>query len=242
MPTFEELVSNKEIEFYSRGRKLHSTVINFGTYNWELVKHIIGQAGNSIVMKGSGLEEHLYDAQNLYELANFAVQLYFTGSKKYRSGWGIHVDVDIDNFDAHYKQPSEEKITNGLGQVVCDAATWANDIPYFEKSWNFALCEAIGGAVGYPGYEWPKDDKAFRRERAIHAEHFMIGTRDQIQRYRKYALKHLNNAIAISDEFKKDPDSIFQDPYRVMSLEITLKQARRIAENVLNFSIDYDTS
>lgn len=241
--SLEDLIRNQDIEFYSYGKQLKTDLSNFGKYNWDLVKHILSQSGDKMAIKGKGLESYLTKVENLYCFANFLTQFWCerecTGM--YHQNWSVHVDVDINQFSEHYQQPTEEKILNGLGQVVCDAASWVPEISYFEKSWNFALCSAVGGVVGYPGYEHPRDDLSFRREMARHAENFMIGSREQIKRYKKYALEYVNTIINLVDELKADPESIFNDSlndsrYQLMGLQQVAECAERIAENVVIFS------
>ncbi len=241
MSSLEELIRNKDVVFHSYGRDIDTDLKDFGEYNWDLVKHIADQSGNCIVMSGNRLYEHLKDVSNLYNLASFLVQLSWgDGTGKFREGISVHVDVDIDRFSEHYKKPASEKLINGLGQNICDTARWVPEIPYFEKIWNFALCQAVGGMVGYPGYEHPRDDASFRYEMASHAEHFMIGTKKQLGRYKKYALKHLQNIFRITDEMWYSNNKMFKDPYSLRSLEIEAMQARKIAENIQNFTTDYE--
>lgn len=232
--TLEDFIRNKKIEFISYKRELDTNLNDFGEYNWNLVKHLTKHSGKYMTIKGDCLEEYLKDAKNLYYLAGFVVQLQYDVYKIYPD-FGVHIDVDIYKFD-NYKQPKEEKLVNGLGQVVCDVANWVPEIPYFEKTWNFALCDAIGGMVGYPGYEHPKSDPSFRSKMADHAENFMIGTPTQIERYKKYALDSLNAAITITEYLKKKPESIFEDDYRLYGLKNVADSARRIAEMVIHFS------
>ncbi len=233
--SLEDFIRNKKIEFVSYQRKLDTDLPDFGEYNWNLVKHITKQSGKYLTMKGDALEEYGRDVKNLYYLADFVVQLWSDAHQKY-SDFGIRVLVDIDKFNQHYKQPKEEKLVNGLGKVVCDAASWVSEIPYFEKVWNFALCNAIGGMVGYPGYEHPKDDASFRNEIAEHAEHFMIGTPKQIERYKKYAYESLDATMTITEKLKKNPDSIFKDYYQLHGLAVAAHSAQQIAEMVTHFS------
>lgn len=233
--TLEELIRNKKIEFFSFKRKLDTNINDFGEYNWNLVKHLTKNSGKYMTIKGDCLEEYLKDANNLYYLAEFVVQLQYDIYQTYPD-FGIHVNVDIDRFNKYYQQPKKEKLVNGLGKFVCDAANWVPEIPYFEKTWNFALCNAIGGMVGYPGYEHPKNDPSFRAEMAYHAEHFMIGTPKQIERYKKYALDSLNAAITITEALKQKPESIFEDYYRLHGLACVANSAQNIAEMVVHFS------
>jgi hypothetical protein len=125
---------------------------------------------------------------------------------------------------------------NGLGQQVCDSKDWVPELSYFEKMWNFALCNAIGGMVGYPGYEHPRTDKGFRYHIAQHAQNFMIGTKPQLQRYRKYARQYLDKVFRITKRLRKNPEQIFKDPWTLMSIQQAAHEARQIAENVQAFA------
>lgn len=239
--SLEKLIRNKEIEFYSYERKLDTNLKNFGRYNWNLVKRILRDSGNKIRIQGCALENYLTKGENLYTLASFLTQLWSAGFKRY-SDMAFHVCVDIEKLDTHYQRPKEEKLVNLLGETVCDAASWVPEMPYFEKLWNFALDSAVGGMVGYPGYEHPRSDEGFRILVADLAEHYMIGTPQQILRYKKYALESLGNVTRIADEFKNNPESIFEDPYKLHGLEIASSSARIIAGNVAHFSVALESN
>ncbi len=234
---FEELVKNGEVNFHSYGRKLEITVEDFGKYNWGLAKNLLQKSGNRIVVSGRGLENYLIEPENLYFIAEFLTQLRSEGANKFpRSSFAVQVNVDISKFDNIYQKPKEEKIVNGLGQVVGDASNWVPEMPYFEKLWNFAVDSAVGGMVGYPGYEHPRDEESFRYRISELVESYMIGTPKQILRYRKYALDSLNNFFILEDKIKKNPNHVFKNPDCLRSLEENLRHARVIAENVMHFS------
>ena len=240
-PSLEDLIRNKDIEFFSFGRKLDADIENFGSFNWDLVKHVVNQSGNNLVIKGKPLQDYLTNKNNLFGFANYLVQFYFEGAGRAgKTSFAIHVDTDIETLNQHYPQPAEEKLVNGLGQVVVDAASWVPEMPYFEKLWNFALDLAVGGAVGYPGYEHPRNDASFRCRIGELAENYMVGTRQQIQRYKKYALESLGKVTKIAGELKDDPESIFDDYYKLRGLEMVSCHTRIIAENIAYFSTDYD--
>ncbi|MDP3698527.1 MAG: hypothetical protein Q8R47_02985 [Nanoarchaeota archaeon] len=231
-PSLAELIKHKEIEFYSYGRKLDSNLSQYGKYNEKVISHLLKTAGNKIVMKGNGLERHLNEMENLYPLAEFVVHMQDSGSRKYPD-LAIHVDVDIEKLNQYYPKPKEEELVNGLGQVVGDASSWVPEMPYFEKVWNFALDQAVGGMVCYPGYEHPRNDLSFRIRVAEFAEHYMIGTKQQIQRYKKYALDALQNLTGLADQLKADPELIFHDDdYKLQGIQLNAKQAIIIAENI----------
>ena len=242
--TLEKLIRRKEIQFHSYGRKLSTRLKDYGEYNWNLVRNIMDNSGNAITIKGNSLENYLKEPRNLYHLTNFMIQLWSVGEKNFGPslGMNLHVDVDINNFSNSYKQQNKEKMVNGFHQQVGDAATWVREMPYFEKVWNFALCNAIGGLIGSPGYEFPLNDKQFRYHVSLHAENFMIGTREQIKRYDKYALEHLSNITTISDKLKADPSIIFNDKKRYLQgIENNTRSARRISDNIVHFSDKYKT-
>lgn len=66
----------------------------------------------------------------------------------------------------------------------------------------------------------------------------MIGTPKQIKRYKKYALESLGNVTKIADELKNNPESIFDDYYKLHGLEMVSRHARIIANNVAHFSVE----
>lgn len=233
--TLEDLIRSKEIEFFSYGRKL-DTEIDFGQYNWDLVKYLLQNAGNKISLKGSGLENYLAKPQHLYTLTGFLTQLWYKGVKKFPD-IALHINVDIDAFEKDYRQPQEERLVNGLGEFACDAAGWVPEMVYFEKMWNFALDYAVGSMVGYPGYEHPRNDDSFRVRIADLAENYLIGTPQQIPRYKKYALDAVKSALSTTEELQKNPEGIFADYNILHSLEIIAHHARMIAANVAYFSV-----
>ena len=236
--SLEDLIRSKEIEFFSYGRKLDTDLKDFGTYNLNLVKHVLPKAGNKISLKGVALEQYLSKPENLYSFAEFLIQFWYHGvSVQKKQHLAVHVDVDMDKLSSHYQKPTEEKLVNFSGQVVGDAASWVPEMPYFEKLWNFALDQAVGGMVGYPGYEHPRNDLSFRIRAAELAENYMIGTKQQIQRYRKYALESLNHVTGIADGLKNDPESIFDNYDQLQGLEMVSRHARIIAENIAHFSL-----
>ncbi|MEK6940080.1 MAG: hypothetical protein AABX31_05105 [Nanoarchaeota archaeon] len=233
--SLKDLIRNKEINFYSYDRELDSTLSQYGKYNEKIISHLLKTAGNKIVMKGNGLEKHLTETENLYPLAQFVVYMQYSGSRRYPD-LAIHVYADIEKLNQHYPKPKEEELVNGLGQVVGDASSWVPEMPYFEKLWNFALDSAIGGMVGYPGYEHPRDDLSFRTQVAYFAENHMVGTKKQLQRYKQYALDALRNATSIAQEFKNDPNLLFKEPYKLHEVVSNSRSARIIAENIAHFS------
>lgn len=241
MSSLEELIRNGGIEFYSYGRKIDADIDDFGEYNRDLVQHIIGNAGKCISIAGKGLEQYLKDESNLFCLADFVSFLWFEGAKKRRfTGACIHVDVDITKFDEHYIQPKEEPLINGLGQKVCDAADWVPEMRYFEKTWHFALCDAIGGMVGYPGYEHPRSDSEFRHHISGHISDYMIGTKAQLHRYKRYARESLKKVIDDTDDLKYDPESIFYETLKLREIEMNARYAIEVAENIQHFQIEYE--
>ncbi len=228
--SFEDLVRSEGIEFHTYGRKIETNIGDFGICNRELIKQITDNFGAHTAIKGNGLEEYLRKPENLFYLAEFSALLWYPGIKKFSQNWGINIDVDINNFSHHY-QPDQ------LSNIAKD---WTPEIPCFEKVWNLALCSAIGGIVGYPGYEGPRCDESFRYHMAQHAENFMIGTREQIERYKKYALDYLNNINKIVGNLNKNQGIIFDEPHRLQGLKVIVDRARKIAENVTYFSIDFE--
>ena len=240
MDSLEDLIRQKRIEFSSFGRDIPITMDDFGEYNRDLIKHIAEKAGKFITISGPGLEEYLKEPANLYRMADFTNFIWYhatTGS--YQEGASVHIDVDIDKFADTYVPPKDQTMVNGLGQKVCDTASWVPEMPFFEKVWNFALCQAVGGMVGYPGYEHPTTDEGFRIEAANHARNYMIGTKEQLKRYKKYAYESLDWLFKRTDELREDPDKMFEDPYILYGIANLAKDAREIAENVSHFTIDF---
>lgn len=137
----------------------------------------------------------------IYELTDSLADLLVKKLKK-GSDIKIHVEADIEEINKHYCMvPEEEWIINGLGQKVVNTAEWLPRMLYFEKGWNFALCDAMGGWVGYPGYEWPTTEECFEAVVAGHAKNFVIGTKEQLLRYEYYARKFPEYRSEIVDVF-----------------------------------------
>lgn len=191
-----ELIKKNEIEFYHNNKKIDIVINDFGEYGWDLVKHINQQANGHITLKGDGLENFLTNGNNLYELTDFIIQLWWNTTNK------IHVDVDIEKINGYYPKKSDEYLINLTKTKKIHTSKWLPQMLKFEKEWNFALCHAMGGAVGYPGYEWPMDENEFEARCAYHAEYFLIGTQDQLKRYEKYYKKFPDHAKEIEKALK----------------------------------------
>ena len=181
-----ELVKRGEIEFYSQGKKLDTNISDLGIFNGKLLNHLHTQADDYVKIRGgSELVEFLSGLKatqkypGLYDLAQDLVRLWGHNTER-----RFHVDVDIGDIN---KKILKENIIlkNGLNQIVADATEWGSGLLYSEKIWNWALCSAIGGFIGYPGYEWPNESKSFEYEVQAHAQWFLIGTKDQLGRYQR---------------------------------------------------------
>lgn len=242
MDSLEDLVRQDRIQFYSCGRKLDTQIDDFGEFDQDLAMHLAGHSGKYMTITGDGLQDYLKEPANLCHLAGFLVQMWF-GEKDYHfdGGMSFHVDVNIHSFYDHYIQPGEEPLINGLGREICDCHDWVPEIPYLEKMWTFALCGAIGGMVGYPGYEHPRSDSGFRHEMRHHAQSFMIGTKDQLARYREHARHYSDAAIRDLLVLVKDSEMMFDDTWSLMTISQNLDSARRIAENIGHFQACYES-
>lgn len=232
MTSLEKLIKEGKIEFLNRSRRIDTNIGEFGEYNWDLVAHIKKNSGTFITISGAAIEEHLTEVKNLFYLTDFMVQLY-SGKKDIR----IHVEADIEKIDQHYTRPKEEVLYNGLGTKVCESTDWMPELPYFEKMWNFALCDAIGGFVGYPGYEHPSDEETFRYVVEEHAQNFMIGTKKQLDRYIPYAESFLRIGEEELDPVGNEP-TLLQDPYRCQRIIINISAVKMIIENIEHFQWD----
>lgn len=176
-------------------------------------------------------------------LVDFAMQLWAKGTEKYPQNKAIGVAVDIDALNPIYlaqRNPEEEKISNPFtGHVAAETSSWLPEMPYVEKVWNFALCNAMGGLVGSPGYEYPREETSFLAEAVHLAQHFVIGIPQQVKRYEKYALEHVQAALSQAKRLEENPGLIFENPYDLLQLERVVGNARRIAENVVHFGKDW---
>ncbi|MBI2666846.1 hypothetical protein HYX13_04495 [Candidatus Woesearchaeota archaeon] len=240
-PSFEELIRSKEITFHSYGRKLKTKMKSFGEYNWDLIRKLIEQSGNKMILSGSALECYLQKPQNMGIITDFAMQIFGKGSERY-GDFSVCVSVDIDALNPYYlakRNSKEEKIVNLLGQTLADTSWWVKEIPYVEKVWNFSLCNALGGMVGSPGYEYPHTEKRFRAEMAWFAQRFMIGTPEQIKRYETYALNYLKQVFEKISVFEENPHLLFENTFEMNLLEIAAHDAGLVAENVVHFSKEW---
>jgi len=187
-----ELIRTGDVKLYSNGKKLDATLKDFGKYNvyvnfrQYLMDHLFKQAKDCVVVKGDKLKELLTETHGLDNLAAFVTHLWVRSWNK-EGDLSIHVDVDIEELSAFYPK-KETKLNNFLVQQL-NATDWFPEMSQFEKDWNFCLCSEVGGVIGYPGYEWPRTDACFRYEVAHHATNFMIGTKEQLKRYKKYAAR-----------------------------------------------------
>ncbi|PIO05350.1 hypothetical protein COT47_05200, partial [Candidatus Woesearchaeota archaeon CG08_land_8_20_14_0_20_43_7] len=196
------------------------------------------KAGKYLTITGQALEGYLVDTRNIFRLAEFLTGLWWTaGCGRFDGGISIHVDIDIEKID--YKKPESEALYNGLGQKVGDSSTWVPEMVPFEKMWNFAIDTAVGGMVGYPGYEHPRSDEGFRHCVAQHAQNYMIGTKKQLGRYKKYADQYFDAVLRSVDKIKADKEAMFKDPYILHAIQYAAADAKKISENIQYFTFDY---
>ncbi|MBI5398530.1 hypothetical protein HZB03_03630 [Candidatus Woesearchaeota archaeon] len=197
MTELSDIVKNEGITFHSKGRQLDARLQDYGEYDWNLVRYLISQADSYMLVRGDRLEEFLRTPRNLNLMTNFLVQLLSAGHDM-----SFHVDTDIERIATSYPKQPEDAIVNLLGQRIA-TMSWLSDKTEFERMWNFSLCEAIGGWIGYPGYEWPLNAEAFEEESANHATMFMIGTQQQLQRYKTWANKYPDFAKQINENLAR---------------------------------------
>jgi len=232
-----DLVRNKKIKFHSYGRVLDTDIDDYGKYNWDLIRHLVDQSGRRVAIRGLELETYLRDMGNIIEITNFVTQLWQAGTERYHEGIASNVEVDINAFDKYYPKPTEEQITKRLEQGLSDSITWVLEIPEFERRWNFSLMLAVGGMIGFPGYESPSTEEAFREEMRVFAESHMVGLPHQVNRYIGYALHRHAKVLSISNAIRDKPEILFTDPYQLQRLQVASMQTRNIAENVAHFGV-----
>lgn len=151
-----------------------------------------------MTITGDGLESYLLQKEGIYEMADFLLGMWIVG--KYNNLF--HVNADIVRLNKNYSVPKKQEIVNLAGTVKIDVKNWLPKMSAFEKDWNFALCTAFGGWIGYPGYEWPINEVGFGYEVATHAKTFVIGTPKQLDRYFDY------RDLIQDVHLKKDMESI----------------------------------
>ncbi len=179
MGDIAQLVRSEDIEFFNKNSKLDTNISDFGDYYEKLADHIAKQSERYLTIKGKGLEEFLYKKNNLYELAGLLVFILDKSiSKNLEDEVKVHVEADIEKINKNYeKEKSDDKTTK-------DIKKYFPKMPEFERQWNSALIYEFAGWVGSPGYEWPEDKKDYEYEIAERATSFVIGTKDQLKRYK----------------------------------------------------------
>ncbi len=180
---FKDLVKKRKIYFVSQGKTLDTKIKNYGQYYQHLEKHIAQQINGPLTIGGKELTNYLEDHEHMYELTDFLVGLLPYSKETIRA----HVWADMILLEQHYPRPDEDFIENAAGTFRIDIHDWLSEISYCEKFWNLALCNAFGGLIGSPGYEWPTTEEAFAHCVVSHATQFIIGTPKQLERYTSYA-------------------------------------------------------
>lgn len=197
MESLPELIKNKKIEFYYFSHKVDNLPHDFGKFEWDLIKKVTDCPANYLTIKGKKLEDFLIEPQNIGDLTGFMVQLWYV-----KHDLKIHVEADIEKITKKYTGKRVQHLYNGLGEKTKETTNWLKDKTIFERDWNLSLCSAIGGMVGYPGYEWPQNAREFKFVCAEHAERFMIGTKRQLARYLDYGLLAPASFNKIEDNIK----------------------------------------
>ncbi len=178
MGDIAQLIRSEDIEFFNKNIKLDTKINDFGDYYEKLADHIAKQSKRYLTIKGKGLEEFLYKRYNLYELAGLLVFILDKSiSKNLEDEVKVHVEADIEKINKNYEKEKSDEITE-------DIRKYFPKMPEFEKQWNAALIYEFAGWVGFPGYEWPEGKKGYEYEIAEHAISFVIGTKDQLKRYK----------------------------------------------------------
>ena len=193
-----DYIRKGDINFSSNGAVLDVNVNNYGKYGSKIVEHLAKQFGSTVTVAGKGLETYLVRTDNLFEMADFVLGLWIVGKHKNY----FHVNADIERLNLSYPTREKQELVNLVGTVKIDVKNWLPKMSQFEKDWNIALCEAFGGWIGYPGYEWPRREQEFGEEVASHAKTFVIGTQEQLDRY--FAYRNLTKDVHL----KKDMETI----------------------------------
>ena len=211
MGDIAQLIRSEDIEFFNKNIKLDTKINDFGDYYEKLADHIAKQSKRYLTIKGRGLEEFLYKKNNLYELAGFLVFILDKSiSKNIEDEIKVHVEADIEKINKNYEKEKRTddgiadlsidgnpKLITVINSVIDDTAKeirkYFPKMPEFERQWNAALIYEFAGWVGSPGYEWPEDKKGYEHEIVNRAISTVIGTKDQLKRYKDY--KGLNEEI-----------------------------------------------
>ncbi len=190
---FYAFVQSGDIGFYRGDSRIDTSLDDFSKYGSNLNSHIAqhardGDEMNLTVRWSTGLEHHLADFSMMTSFAEHAMAMIFVSRKVGIDVMQarVHIDADMDVLARAYDQVKVTKLINGFGLVVADVTSWSPSLSCFEKDWNFALCSAISGFVGQ-GYEWPRTEEGFHHAILRNASLTVIGTQDQLQRYRERA-------------------------------------------------------
>ncbi len=188
MGDIAQLVRSEDIEFFNKNIKLDTNISDFGKNYKKLADYIAKQSERYLTIKGNGLEEFLYKKHNLHELAGFLIFILDKSiSKNIEDEIKVHVEADIEEINKNYeKEKSDDKTTK-------DIKKYFPKMPEFERQWNAALIHEFAFWVGFPGYEWPESKRDYEYEIANRATSFVIGTKDQLKRYKNY--RGLNEEI-----------------------------------------------
>ncbi len=153
--SFYACVRSADIGFYRGGSRIVVDMEDMGQFGWTLCEHIArhardGDEMNLTVRWRTGLDHYLADFSMMTSFAEHAVQLISAAGNIGLdvAQARVHIDSDIDAIAQRYGLARVTHIQNGLGQAVVDVTPWVSYLSGFEKDWNFALCDAIGGAIG----------------------------------------------------------------------------------------------
>jgi len=180
MTELTDNIREGHIEFFSGERKLDTSLVDFGEYNQFFGKYIADQSGEHLIIGGQGLKRLLSTQQNLDDFTSMLVQILYQFGDDDIS---IHVDVDIDKANQKYVV-NDEEFLNPAYKI--EISLWHPELTRFERDWNVFLDLAIGGMVGYPGYEHPQSKDGFNSRMTEIAHNFIIGTKEQLSRYFDY--------------------------------------------------------
>lgn len=149
----------------------------------------------------------------------------------------FHVNADITKFSLKALTDETAVLSNLRGSSVIHYRDWGAGFPEADLSWNLSHCDAIGTIVGYPGYEWPRNRESYLHSVAEHAISSMIGTHEQLERYRDYG--RLADSVLANTEVKRPSETSIHEKQLgniVTNLSLLTNpdfKTRKIAEKTL---------
>ncbi|MCA9477720.1 MAG: hypothetical protein KDK61_08615 [Simkania sp.] len=173
-----------------------------GEYNFHLYRHIVKQTDHLRINMMIPPE----DISSLDKITDFSYDLVYEGMKY------IHLNMTInqDQFSqGEISLPNIKAITETENAGIAIAAILSGaikkdyislnelfpELTHFEQQWYLSLERALAGIVGFPGYEFPRTKEWFFSSMKQHSSRILVGTKDELQRYKAFNDKKVNRLV-----------------------------------------------